>query len=78
MASGQDSQLFSLKGLQVAVLLNPSGEETNPSLFTKKLSQNPYHFSNMEPQSTDKATSQGREEHAILPSGQCDPNSIEP
>lgn len=58
--SGQDSQLFSLKRLQEAVLLNPSGEEPKPSLFTEKLSQNPYHFSNMKPKSTDKATSQGR------------------
>lgn len=74
--SGQDSQLFSLKRLQEAVLLNPSGEESKSSLFTKKISQNPYHFSNMKPKSTDKAISQGREEHAILPSGQCDPNNI--
>lgn len=76
--SGQDSQLFSLKGLQEAVLWNPSGEEPKHSLFTKNLSQSPYHFSNMKPKSTDKATSQGREEHAILPSGQCDPDNIKP
>lgn len=42
--SGQDSQLFSLKGLQEAVLWNPSGEEPKHSLFTKKTITEPLSF----------------------------------